>query len=78
MDPQGNTRESLVYKVGVSKDFNIISNNEIYAKIFSENADRTCIKFLYMHSSNYKVHTLNQIYKASTIMGFSTNFCIMI
>lgn len=56
MDPQGNTRESLVYKVGVSKDLNIISNNEIYAKIFSENADRTCIKFLYMHSSNCKLH----------------------
>lgn len=43
MDPQGNARESLVYKVGVSKDFNIISNNEVYAKIFSGNADRTCI-----------------------------------
>lgn len=56
MDPQGNTRESLVYKVGVSKDLNIISNNEVYAKIFSGNADRTCIKFLYMHSSNCKLH----------------------
>lgn len=30
-------------KWAFSKDFNIISNNEVYAKIFSGNADRTCI-----------------------------------